>query len=313
VNVTSVASRTAAALVAAVAGFASYRHIVDVAREAGEHRDVAAVLPLAIDGLILVATLAMLDDKRNGRRPRLSARSALVFGIVATIAANVASAQPDVTARLVAAVPAVSFLLAVEVLSRTGKRLPDVDPGPTVAVTPAGVETWLDEQTAEPAPVDPWDYAEPIGPPRPPVSVEPVATDPARVARRPLPEPVGAPVHGRQCFCELCDQIREALVDPLDEPAPVASPPDVPDVKPPATRPRPKSLTSAEKVARAAAKLPDGTLAQIAAKAGVSESTVRRYLPPRTPAPVPSPSGPDAAETAPAEQLNGHDLVEVAR
>lgn len=36
---------------------------------------------------------------------------------------------------------------------------------------------------------------------------------------------------------------------------------------------------SADKVARAAARSPDATVAQIAAKAGVSESTARRYLP----------------------------------
>lgn len=45
---------------------------------------------------------------------------------------------------------------------------------------------------------------------------------------------------------------------------------------------------SADKVARAAARSPDATVAQIAAKAGVSESTARRYLP--TPKPVPSDS-----------------------
>ncbi|HEX5594400.1 MAG TPA: DUF2637 domain-containing protein, partial [Micromonosporaceae bacterium] len=100
------ASRAAAALVAAVAGFASYRHIYTVAVDAGEHQAVAAVLPLAIDGLIIVATLAMWDDKRNDRHPRASARFALVFGIAATLAANIASAEPTITARLVAAVPA---------------------------------------------------------------------------------------------------------------------------------------------------------------------------------------------------------------
>lgn len=217
-NPTTFTSRAAAALVAAVAGFASYRHIYDVATGAGEHQGVAAVLPLAIDGLILVATLAMLDDKRHQRRPRLSARVALVFGILATLAANVASANPNVTARLVAAVPAVSFLLAVEVLARSGKPL------------------LVDELPAEPVEV--------------------------------TPEPV----------------------------APVTPPPTEPDAKPSASRPRPRSLTSAQKVAKAAAKLPAGTVAQIAARAGVSESTARRYLP--------SPTEPVAAET----RINGTSL-----
>ncbi|MGC5329793.1 DUF2637 domain-containing protein [Micromonospora sp. DT62] len=170
-NRSTITSRAAAALVAAVAGFASYQHIYDVASKAGEHVTVSAVLPLAIDGLILVATLAMLDDKRQHRRPRLSARVALVFGILATLAANVASANPNVTARLVAAVPAVSFLLAVEVLSRSGRPLP-VDELP-----PA-------EAADEPAPVlaPVYVYAAPIGPEPAPVAPEPVV-EPVRRPR----------------------------------------------------------------------------------------------------------------------------------
>lgn len=120
-TLTTFSSRAAAALVAAVAGFSSYQHIVKVATTAGEHRTVALVLPLAIDGLIVVGTMAMLEDQRAGRVPRWSARVALAFGIVATLAANVASAQPTWTARAVAAVPAISFLIAVEVLARRGR------------------------------------------------------------------------------------------------------------------------------------------------------------------------------------------------
>lgn len=117
------ASRAAAVVVAAVAGFASYRHIVDVADAAGERHLVALALPLAIDGLIVVATLAFVDDKRAGRKPRVSARFALGFGVAATLAANIASAEPTWIARAVAAVPAVSFLIAVEVLARRGRAL----------------------------------------------------------------------------------------------------------------------------------------------------------------------------------------------
>src|SRR5690606_18205896 len=71
------------------------------------------------------------EDRRAGRLPRQSARFALGFGIVATLAANVASAEPTWTARMVAAVPAVSFLLAVEVLIRVGK------PRAVASATPA--------------------------------------------------------------------------------------------------------------------------------------------------------------------------------
>ncbi|MFY1687278.1 DUF2637 domain-containing protein [Plantactinospora sp. WMMB782] len=168
-NITSITSRATTALVALVAGYASFSHIFKVARQAGEHVSVAAVLPLSIDGLILVGTLAMLDDKRSGRKPRLSARLAVAFGIIATLAANIASAHPTWTARAVAAVPPVAFLLAVEVLSRRGKLIqPEpVDQGEPVKVTePVTVEP------AEPEPVTPE-----------PVTVEPVKPEPSRKAQ----------------------------------------------------------------------------------------------------------------------------------
>jgi hypothetical protein len=139
VNAVRVASRTTTAVVAGVAGFSSYQHIVEVARRAGEHPAVAAVLPLSIDGLIVVGTMAMVEDKRAGRRPRLSARVALGFGIVATLAANIASAQPHFMSRCVAAVPAVAFLITVEVLARSGRMVAQLEAagGPALAAVPA--------------------------------------------------------------------------------------------------------------------------------------------------------------------------------
>ncbi|MFI5849371.1 DUF2637 domain-containing protein [Micromonospora chalcea] len=171
-NVTSVASRLSTGLVALVAGYASFSHIFAVARSAGEHVSVASVLPLSIDGLILVGTLAMLDDKRSNRKPRLSARLAVAFGIIATLAANIASAQPTWTARAVAAVPPVAFLLAVEVLSRRGKL---IRPEPVEQVEPVTI--------AEPVAVEPEPVAvEPVGP----VKVEPV-----KPTRKPSAKPAG--------------------------------------------------------------------------------------------------------------------------
>lgn len=230
VEPTTLASRGAAVVVALVAGYASWRHIADVARSAGEHGSVAVLLPLTVDGLIVVGTMAMLDDKRHRRSPRWSARVALVFGVGATIAANIASAEPTTTARLVAAVPAISFLLAVEVLTRTGRPV----------ASPVLNEQPDDDHQDDDAPA-------------------------AEVTAEPAPE-------RRQ------------------EPARVTS-----------RRQRPKSLTNAQKVARAARALPAGTLAEIAARAGVSESTARRHLP--------SPTGPAPAET----RVNGTELVEVSR
>ncbi|WP_412736950.1 DUF2637 domain-containing protein [Krasilnikovia sp. MM14-A1259] len=160
-NPVTFTSRATTAVVAGVAGFSSYRHIVEVAQRAGEHHAVAAVLPLSIDGLILVGTMAMVEDKRAGRRPRLSARVALGFGVVATLAANIASAQPHLTARLVAAVPAVAFLITVEVLARAG-RTREVQ-------RPAGESQPVIDESARPVEAVP-------------VAVAPVSAPPAPVA-----------------------------------------------------------------------------------------------------------------------------------
>lgn len=130
-----VAARLAAAVVALVAGAASYQHIAAVALDAGEPPWVAYSLPLAIDGLIVVGVAALLEDKAAGRHPRRSAWLAVVVGVVATLAANIASAEPTVTARLVAAAAPVAFLISVEVLTRSGRPVSSSDgslpPAPT--------------------------------------------------------------------------------------------------------------------------------------------------------------------------------------
>jgi hypothetical protein len=124
---TRVAARGAAAVVAIVAGAASFEHIASVAIGAGERTWVGYSLPFAIDGLIVVGVAALLEDQRQSRHGRLSARLAVLVGVTATLAANVASAQPTWTARLVALAAPVSFLLSVEVLTRTGRKLSTPD------------------------------------------------------------------------------------------------------------------------------------------------------------------------------------------
>lgn len=133
-----ISARVAAAVVALVAGAASYQHIASVALVAGEAPWVAYSLPFAIDGLIVVGVAALLEDKAEHRRPRRSAWLAVVFGVAATLAANVASAEPTWTGRLVAVAAPLSFLIAVEVLTRSGRRL--ATPDDTITTTdPAAV------------------------------------------------------------------------------------------------------------------------------------------------------------------------------
>lgn len=147
---TRIAARGAAAVVALVAGAASFEHIASVAHGAGERTWVAQSLPFAIDGLIVVGVAALLEDQRQQRTGRLSARVAVLVGVVATLAANVASAEPTATARLVALTAPVSFLLSVEVLTRTGRKLSTPDDTTTGQPTTAG-QAGEGQSTPEPA------------------------------------------------------------------------------------------------------------------------------------------------------------------
>jgi hypothetical protein len=120
VNISTRTTRNVSAGV--VAAWSSYSHMTHVARRFGEVAEVAYLLPLSVDDLMICAAVAMADDKRGGRKVRLSARIAFVVGILASFGANIAAAQPTIGGRLIAAWPALGLLLTVELLSRSGKR-----------------------------------------------------------------------------------------------------------------------------------------------------------------------------------------------
>lgn len=122
-NLTRLARNASAAVVASIAAWSSYQHMVHVALHVGERPDVAYVLPLSVDGMLVVASVAMVDDRRAGRSVRWSAKVAFAVGVLASVGANVAAAQPTIGARIVAAWPALALLLTVELLSRAGREL----------------------------------------------------------------------------------------------------------------------------------------------------------------------------------------------
>lgn len=150
-NLTRITSTLGAGAVAGIAAWSSWSHQVHVAHMVGERPEVAYVLPLSVDGLLVVASAAMVDDKRGGRVPRWSARLAFVVGVAATVGANVASAQPTWGARIVAAWPAIALLLVVELLSRRGRKSDVPAPAPEVRT---------EDQT--PPKVNPVDLGEPV-------------------------------------------------------------------------------------------------------------------------------------------------------
>ena len=102
-------------LVAAVAAIVSFAHMREVAARAGEGWR-AWLLPLSVDGLVVAASMVLLTRRRAGLPGGRLAWCALLGGVGASLAANIAAAEPTVTARVVAAWPALAFAVAFELL-----------------------------------------------------------------------------------------------------------------------------------------------------------------------------------------------------
>jgi hypothetical protein len=114
-------------LVAAVAATISYSHMRALAMTAGEGQWQATVLPLSIDGMLLAASMTALVRHRAGEPVGVLPWLALLLGVAASVAANIASAQPTIEGRLIAAWPPVALLASLEMLLRqqqTGPAAP---------------------------------------------------------------------------------------------------------------------------------------------------------------------------------------------
>jgi hypothetical protein len=135
------ASVLAVALVAAVA---SYEHMRALAELAGEGWR-AWLLPVSVDGLAVAASMTMLVRRRCGQPAGVLPWVALLLGLGASLAANVAAAEPTVVGRLVAAWPPVGLLLSYELFlqqtdngGRGGPGVQTVRPGAVHALDGGG-------------------------------------------------------------------------------------------------------------------------------------------------------------------------------
>ncbi|MGP4089234.1 DUF2637 domain-containing protein [Streptomyces sp. KR55] len=110
--------RICALVVAGVAAYASYIHQRKFALQGGADSVSAAIWPLSVDGLLLLATVGPLKrPDRESRRRRYVVWLAFLLGIAVSLVANIAAApylawQPV----LVAGWPPVALLLSVELL-----------------------------------------------------------------------------------------------------------------------------------------------------------------------------------------------------
>ena len=110
-------------MLALIAGTVSYLHMHLLVELHGQPGWVAALTPLSVDGMIVAASTTLLADSRSGDRGGLLTWALLLAGSAASLAANVAVAEPTVTGRVIAAWPSFSLIAAYELLMRQVRRV----------------------------------------------------------------------------------------------------------------------------------------------------------------------------------------------
>ncbi len=110
------------ALLALIAATVSYLHMHVLVELHGQPGWVAALTPLSVDGMIVAASTTLLADSRTGERGGVLPWAVLVAGSTASLAANVAVAQPTVVGRIIAAWPSFALIGAYEMLMRQVRR-----------------------------------------------------------------------------------------------------------------------------------------------------------------------------------------------
>ena len=110
------------ALLALIAGTVSYLHMHRLVAMHGQPGWVASLTPLSVDGMIVAASTTLLADSRSGRNGGTLPWVLLVAGSVASLAANVAVAEPSLVGRVIAAWPSFALTASYELLTRQVRR-----------------------------------------------------------------------------------------------------------------------------------------------------------------------------------------------
>jgi hypothetical protein len=105
---------------AAIAGAGSFTHIRDTAAEHGQAGPMSWAVAVCIDLTCVMAARERQRDKQAGIPARRLSWPTVVLtgGVLLSLAANLAQAQPDAWGRIVAAVPPAAFLVAVSMIER---------------------------------------------------------------------------------------------------------------------------------------------------------------------------------------------------
>jgi hypothetical protein len=94
----------------------AYKHMYLLVRRYGETSWTAVLLPVSVDGMIAASSMSLLLDSRHGRHSGLLPWTLLVVGSAASLAANVAVAEPSVVGRLIAGWPSCALIGSYELL-----------------------------------------------------------------------------------------------------------------------------------------------------------------------------------------------------
>lgn len=122
-NLNHVVKLASTSVVGVIAAYVSWWHMHDLVQAAGERHGAPLIIPFSVDGMMLVATSTMIEDRRAGRQVRRAAWVALAVGMAVSLAANTSSASGHgVLGRLVAAWPAVALALVIELVARRGRK-----------------------------------------------------------------------------------------------------------------------------------------------------------------------------------------------
>jgi hypothetical protein len=109
-------------ILALIAGTVSYLHMHALVALHGQPGWVAALTPLSVDGMIVAASTTLLAESRSGGRGGALPWLLLVVGSVASLAANVAVAEPTTMGRVIAAWPSFALIGSYELLMRQVRR-----------------------------------------------------------------------------------------------------------------------------------------------------------------------------------------------
>lgn len=142
-------------VLAGIAAAGSFTHIRDTATQHGQRGWMAWAIAVCIDLTCVMAAGERQRDKRTGRETgRLSWPTVvLVGGVLLSLAANLAQADPSVWGWITAGTPAGAFLVAVSMLERrkAGPR-PAVHPSPRPAADVSPVPDSSGRPSPSPSP-----------------------------------------------------------------------------------------------------------------------------------------------------------------